>query len=36
MLAEASDAPVVLAEATMITVAHWGRLGDGELFARAR
>jgi hypothetical protein len=36
MLVEASDAPVVLADATMITVAHWRRLGDGELFARAR
>jgi hypothetical protein len=36
VLTEASDAQGVLTEATMITVAHWGRLGDGELFARDR
>jgi Putative transposase len=28
--------PVVVVEPTMISVAHWGRLGHGELFARAR
>jgi hypothetical protein len=26
----------VLVDATMITVAHWGRLDDGALLARAR
>lgn len=28
--------PVASVDATMITVGHWGRLGDGELFARSR
>jgi Putative transposase/Transposase zinc-binding domain len=28
--------PVVFIDPTMITVARWGQLGDGELFARAR
>lgn len=28
--------PVVHVEPTMIAVARWGRLGDGELFARSR
>jgi len=27
---------VVLVDPTMITIAHWGRLLAGELFARAR
>jgi hypothetical protein len=27
---------VVVANPTRITVAHWGRLDDGEMFARAR
>jgi len=35
-LVEASTKPVVLVEPTTITVAHWGRLDDGELLARAR
>jgi hypothetical protein len=29
-------APVLHAEPTRITVAHWGRLDDGELFAQTR
>jgi hypothetical protein len=29
-------APVLHAEPTRITVAHWGRLDDGELFAKTR
>jgi hypothetical protein len=28
--------PVATAEVTTISVKHWGRLGEGELFARAR
>jgi hypothetical protein len=28
--------PVLHAEPTAITVAHWGRLDDGELFAKTR
>jgi hypothetical protein len=28
--------PVLHAEPTRITVAHWGRLDDGELFAKTR
>ena len=30
----AHPAPVLHAEPTRITVAHWGRLDDGELFAK--
>ena len=33
---EAHAEPVVLVDATMITVAHWARLDDGALLARAR
>jgi hypothetical protein len=32
----ASAEPVIIVDATTITVAHWGRLLDGELFATAR
>jgi hypothetical protein len=32
----AAAAPVVAVDATMITVAHWGRVEDGELFAWSR
>ncbi|XYI04311.1 hypothetical protein ACMHYB_10150 [Sorangium sp. So ce1128] len=28
--------PIALVAPTMISVAHWGRLEDGELFARSR
>jgi hypothetical protein len=35
-LAPAPTPPRVLVEPTMISVAHWGRLDEGELFARAR
>jgi hypothetical protein len=35
-LAQASAELVVLVDPTMISVAHWGRLDNGELLARAR
>ena len=35
-LGKASAEPVVLVDPTMISVAHWSRLEDGELFVRAR
>jgi hypothetical protein len=35
-LAQASAQPVVHVEPTVITIAPWGRLLEGELFARAR
>jgi hypothetical protein len=34
--AATATSKVVVVDATRITVAHWGRLADGELFARAR
>jgi len=34
--ARAPAEPIVFVDPTTIAVAHWGRLGDGELFARAR
>jgi hypothetical protein len=35
-VAQVHPGPVLHAEPTTITVAHWGRLQDGELYARAR
>jgi hypothetical protein len=32
----AHTVPVLHAEPTRITVAHWGRLHEGELFAKTR
>jgi hypothetical protein len=34
-LAQGPAEPVALVEPTTISVAHWGRLEDGELFARS-
>jgi hypothetical protein len=33
---QSSGQPVVLVDPTMITIARWGQLDDGALFARAR
>jgi hypothetical protein len=35
-LAQPYAGPLLHAEPTTITVAHWGRLDEGELFAKAR
>ena len=35
-VAQVHPGPVPHAEPTTITVAHWGRLDEGELFAKAR
>jgi hypothetical protein len=36
VLGEVSAEPMVHVDPTMISVAHWGRLEDGALFARTR